>query len=285
MNMEAATVDVPEAEGGDHSTAVLWSEAVADILNSTLRDWRLWWALSWNDTRARYRRTVLGPWWIVLGTGISLSGMGLVWGTLFGMNMKEFFPYLVAGYIAWQFIFMIISEGCSVFIEGHAAAIQLNFPSDKFIHVLRMTMRNTVLFWHTFFIFVVATLVGDVSVNWNSILVIPGFVLVLLNSLWMGLFLGVLGARYRDLSPLVNAVMGVLFFVTPVVWRKEQLGDRGFLAEFNPFTHFLAVIREPLLGQPMPMVSVIVTCALLAVGGLLALWLFAATRRQLAFWI
>lgn len=259
-------------------------QAINDISVST-RNWRVWWLLSWNDIRAKYRRTVLGPWWIVLGTGISLGGMGVVWGTLFGIDIQEFFPYLVAGYVTWQLLNMILVESCEAFTNGHAASIQMNIPTEKFTHVLRVVSRNIIFFWHALAIFVVAAIVGRIVPSAFMPLALVGLALIAANGLWVGMLFGVLGARYRDIGPLVNAVMSVLFFVTPIVWKAEQLGSRGYLASFNPFTHFIALVREPLLGHSPSVVSWLVVGAITVAGYAFALWLFARVRTRITFWL
>jgi len=271
-------VSSDEAGGGYFAQG--WSDVVA-----SLRNWQIWCSLSVNDTRAKYRRTVLGPWWLVLGVGISLTGMGLVWSTLFGMSMEKLFPYLVAGFVTWQFMQMVVTEGCDVFISGHAASILRNVPTWLFIHVLRMVCRNAILLLHSMGVFVIAALVYRVMPNWYTLALLPGVALLFLNALWVGVTLGVFGARYRDIGPMVSAVMSVLFFLTPIVWMPEQLGERGYLAMWNPFTHAIAVIREPLLGNPVPAVSWAVSLGLGICGSIFAAWIFGYARRRVAFWI
>lgn len=42
--------------------------------------------LSWSDTKARYKRSMLGPFWLTLGTAIGVGRLGFVWSTLFNMD-------------------------------------------------------------------------------------------------------------------------------------------------------------------------------------------------------
>src|SRR5262249_20290162 len=116
-------------------------EAADDIARS-VRLTSAWWALARNDISARYRRTFLGPWWTVLGTGIALVGMAVVWSVIFHMTAAEFFPYLTSGYAVWMFIVSTLTEGCSAFTDGTAQAIQRSMNLPRFIHVLRLVTRN-----------------------------------------------------------------------------------------------------------------------------------------------
>ena len=63
------------------------------------------------------------------------------------------------------------------------------------------------------------------------------------------LLLGAFCSRFRDVPPIVGSVMQIAFFVTPIVWRPEQLGARGWWLPYNPFDALLEMVRQPLLGH------------------------------------
>lgn len=258
--------------------------AVADI-RETLTHRRGWLSLARNDILSRYRRTVLGPWWIVLGTGLALVGMSVIWSTLFGMTMSEFFPYMSAGYITWMFISSIMLEGCHTFADGQAIAIMRSMPMAKSLHVARLVTRNFIVFVHTLAIFVGGALVYGVDINANTLLFIPGLLLMILAAPAVSLLFGIIGLRYRDFGPALGAVVTVLFLVTPVLWKMDQLGSRGHYAFFNPLTHFISIMREPLLGQAPHILSYVVVIGVNIVLWGLALFALAKARNKLVYWI
>ena len=65
------------------------------------------------DLRARYRRSVLGPFWMTLGTAIGTLGLGLVWSELLHMDQARFVPSLTTGLVMWQLL-----SGCSSYQKG-----------------------------------------------------------------------------------------------------------------------------------------------------------------------
>lgn len=85
-----------------------------------------------------------------------------------------------------------------------------------------------------------------------GLLVVPALILAIANAMWVGLLLGTLCTRFRDIPQIVQSLMRVAFFVTPVIWIPAQLGTREHLALWNPFTYFVELIRAPLLGQVPP---------------------------------
>ncbi|MDA4809400.1 ABC transporter permease, partial [Enterobacter hormaechei] len=72
-----------------------------------------------------------------------------------------------------------------------------------------------------------------------------------LNLLWMMVVLAVVCTRYRDLTQIIQNVMQVGMYVTPIMWQPHQLpADKSMLMlDLNPFYHLISVVREPLLGQ------------------------------------
>ena len=58
--------------------------------------------------------------------------------------------------------------------------------------------------------------------------------------------LGILSSRYRDIQPLLAAVMPMLFFLSPVLFRIPASRKISWLIWLNPFTYFIVLVREPL---------------------------------------
>ena len=71
--------------------------------------------MAWSDIRARYKRSVLGPFWITLSTAIGVVGLGFIWSELFKMDRASFIPLLTIGLILWQFMSACIIESTTVF--------------------------------------------------------------------------------------------------------------------------------------------------------------------------
>jgi ABC-type polysaccharide/polyol phosphate export permease len=60
---------------------------------------------AWSDTKARYKRSVLGPFWLVLSTMVGVVGLGVIWSVLLKVDRREFIPSLTIGLIVSSFPF------------------------------------------------------------------------------------------------------------------------------------------------------------------------------------
>ncbi|NDH69110.1 MAG: hypothetical protein EBY22_14655, partial [Gammaproteobacteria bacterium] len=64
----------------------------------------IWWVLAWQEIKQRYRRSVIGPFWISLSTAVMVSGMGPLYGILFGQAVSNYVQHLAISLIIWTFI-------------------------------------------------------------------------------------------------------------------------------------------------------------------------------------
>jgi ABC-type polysaccharide/polyol phosphate export permease len=111
-------------------------------------------------------------------------------------------------------------------------------------------------------------------------------VLIVLNLTWIALFLGMLSARFRDIPQLVINLVQVSFFLSPVLWKADMLSpDRKFLANYNPLYHFMEVVRAPLLGESLSLLSCGVCIALLVIGGGATFYFFSNKRVRIPYWL
>ncbi|MFD6069087.1 ABC transporter permease, partial [Amycolatopsis lurida] len=66
------------------SDSKTFSRAFADIKTGFAAK-ELWGHLGWQDIKQRYRRSVIGPFWITISQGVIALGLGLLYSQLFGM--------------------------------------------------------------------------------------------------------------------------------------------------------------------------------------------------------
>jgi lipopolysaccharide transport system permease protein len=96
---------------------------------------------------------------------VFIGALGLIFGTLFQSQMREFLPYLCAGVITWGFISTCLSEGCTTFTSSGGIILQVRMP--LFTHVMRTIWRNIIIFAHNIVIFPVVLLIMGKMINLN----------------------------------------------------------------------------------------------------------------------
>jgi ABC-type polysaccharide/polyol phosphate export permease len=261
-----------------------YAPAFRDLLSGAL-NWSMWSRLALSDIKGRYRRTVLGPLWSTVSLGIVILAMGLVMARLFNSDIKQFMPYLTSGMITWTFVSSILTEGSLVFVNSESLIKSIRFPISTLVFAL--VCRNLIVFVHNLIIFAIVALVVGMSVTTATLLIIPGLVIVCLTGVSAGTLLGMAGARFRDISPVVTASLQIIIFVTPIFWSAEQIkGKVGLiLTDFNVFYHFVNIVREPLLGRAPSATSWIITLAICVFAWVITMTLFARFHRRIAYWL
>ena len=239
--------------------------------------------MAWSDIRARYRRSVLGPFWITLSTAIGVVGLGFIWSELFKMDRAVFIPILTVGLVLWQFISGCIVESTTLFSRQGTIIRNVNLPLA--LYPAQLVLRQLLNFAHNIPLFFIVVLLLGSPLNRYSLMAFPGLMLVIANLYWITLLISIVGARFRDLEYLITMIMPLLMFVSPVMYRPNALPILGRFMLFNPIADMIEIVRSPLLGEAVPQSLYVINIGLLLVGSTLTLWLYNAKRNRIAFWV
>ena len=275
--------DVPASRSTTFAAA--WRDLVRGF-----QQHELWLQLGWQDIKQRYRRSTLGPLWITIATGVMALALGLLYSMLFQIPLADFLPHVTVGLIMWGFISGCIKDGADIFIDNEGLIKQL--PSALSVHVYRLVWRQALFLAHNLVIWVVLMMIFPRPLGWDLLLALPAMALLILNGVWVTMFFGIVATRYRDVAPLLEAMVQLLFYVTPIVWTtqtlKEQGGEiaqRALLAEINPLYHYMEIIRAPMIGQPLAAYHWWIVLACTAVGLILALLAMKQWRFRVSYWV
>jgi ABC-2 type transport system permease protein len=191
----------------------------------------------------------------------------------------------------WGFISGCILEGAGVFIANEGLIKHL--PSPLSVHVYRLVWRQALLFAHNMIVYVIMLAVFPQPLTWRVVAAVPAFALLVVNGVWVALLLGIVTTRFRDLNPITQSIVQLMFFLTPIVWIYEDLinsentaiAERARLAEFNPFLHFIEIIRRPLLGQDQFLRHWVVVLVITVVGWAVTMFVVRRYRSRVSYWV
>lgn len=245
--------------------------------------WTLWGKLGWNDILQRYRRSLLGPLWLTASMAIMVVSLGLVYSKIFKMELHDFIPFLCVGLLIWNYIATILSESGALFTGAESYIKQIRLPYS--LYVLRFMWSKIIIFAHNFVIYFGVLIYFQIWPGSVVLYAIPGFLLVTLNGALASMYLGMMSARFRDIPQIIGSVIQIVFFVTPIMWKPELLGEHSNLMALNPFFHLIEIVRAPLLGH-LPSLSNYMAVALITlVNGLIAAAFFARFRSRISYWV
>ena len=267
---------------GRHGALFQLQMAFRDLRNSFGRI-GLAWSLAWHDVGARYRGSILGPFWITLSMGLMVLGIGFVYASLFKIEIDTFLPYVALGIVFFGVMTGTINEGCDTFVQAAGMLSQTSLP--MFTFVWRTVFRNIINLAHHLVIVVGVLVFYGFWRTADVPLALVGVVLMVVNASWVSLLAGIASARFRDIPQIVTSVMQFAIFFTPVFWPTDRFSAHRAVLDFNPFYHLLQAVRAPLLGQAVEAHTYLILVIMGVVGWAFTFAVFARTRRRIVHYL
>ena len=216
--------------------------------SSCLVMYRTWMFLGLLQVRSKFARTLLGPFWIPLLALVTAGVLATAYSALWGISLRDYFPYVFAGLSTWAFISPFVNDAPPALVSQ--ASLLKNTTICPGIAPLSVGFRNLLSFGAAFPLVVLLVLVLGGLEWWSLPLSIIGVSLVFFALLPVTLVVSYWAVRIPDLGQVIQPVMLSSLLITPVFWPADRLPpERAWLAEVNPFNWMVSVIRDPLLAS------------------------------------
>jgi ABC-type polysaccharide/polyol phosphate export permease len=278
------TATIEAAFEGGKGFILLHPRTISDIRQAVFRS-DLWRLLAFEDIRRRYRRSLIGPFWLTISTGLMVASMGVLYSAIMSVDITRYIPHFAIGLILWQFIATTLNESTTGFIESAPLSRQMPIPWSALL--LRIVARNVYVLVHNVIIIVAVLAMFRIWGGWNILLVIPGLVLLMMTVVVMGMGLAIAGVRFRDIAPTVASLLQISFFMTPILWLPDMLPPRPIfrvLSDLNLFHHLVTIVRAPLMGEAPGIYPYAFVISMLGAGTAITLWAFDRVRSRIVFW-
>ncbi|WP_315833105.1 glycosyltransferase [Bradyrhizobium prioriisuperbiae] len=238
--------------------------------------------LAWSDMRHRYVRSILGPFWMSLQMAVMVMVLGSVIGQMSDTGTAERLPMLAVSLTAWTFLSGVVLDATGA-LQGAGSLIK-DRALPPIIFLLQCVFRQGLFALHNLCVPVVLWLLLARHGSAHLLAAMPGLVLFIGCTLGLGLVLGALATRYRDLKPIIESSLTLAFLSAPIIWTTDFISHGSIVLRLNPLTHLFAVWRDPLATghvDIMSVVYVLVFAAILAIASVVAV----ARLRKAVFWI
>ena len=225
---------------------LLPSQLVSDIPAG----WALrnsWWALSRQAIKISYRRTTLGPIWITLQQVAFVVGISLLYSQLFKVKSADMVPLVAFGITFWGLLTNFITGAASNLIQQSQSIKSSTLPIS--FYVFSSISQQLLTFFHSAVVLIPLAFVFDTTPRLATLITVPlAIVCVVINGFSIGLWLGPLSARYRDISASIPILIQIAMFLSPIFWSPSLLGGRTWIVDYNPIAWMIETFRSPILG-------------------------------------
>ncbi|MBS0648437.1 MAG: ABC transporter permease [Verrucomicrobia bacterium] len=243
----------------------------------------IWLHLGLLEVKQRYRRSVLGPWWISISMLIFVAVMGVIFSRIFAQDLARYITFFTSGFLLWSFVSTCINESTDIFRINSGFIKQINLPYN--LYILKFLTKNISFLAHNFVVYLLVICFFKVNPGWVSLLAIPGILLLIINMYWVSLFVALISTRFRDMVPIINSAVQIMFFITPISWMPKLLGESSIIVKLNPLVYLLDAARLPLQGIAPPPLTWIVDISIAILGLSLSFMAFNSVRSRIPFWI
>jgi lipopolysaccharide transport system permease protein len=159
-------------------------------------------------------------------------------------------------------------------------------PLPISVYILRTAIRNLIGAGHHAVLLPPLFLICGVTPHIEGVpLALLGLLLILFNTISLAALLGFLGARFRDLTPVIANVTMLLFLLCPIFWQASALGSAQYMLNFNPVFVLIEIVRAPLLTGTVEPIHWISAALFSLFGAALSGTLFIRFRDRVAFWV
>lgn len=255
------------------------SSALSDI-GQTFRNRRIWLELAREDIGDQHRRTLLGPFWLLINYLLFVGVFILVFGHSVGV---EFFTaYVSTGLLVWVFIAEIFNHSSALFIREDAFIKGTPLPLATY--VMRLLTQSIIRFGYAAAGCLVLLVLAGVEYSPAALWALPGLALIVLMAPAVITVVAFIGAYFPDFQFIVSNAMRVGMFLTPIFWGFGEIeGIRAQVYAFNPFTYLVEIVRFPVVYGTVPWFALGVTLAFAIIFWILALLLLGSLRKQIAY--
>lgn len=189
--------------------------------------------LVWRDFSLRYKRSVLGIFWSFILPLAQLIVLTFLFRKVIPLDIDNYPAFVFSGLLPWTWFNACLNSSGILFISNRDLIRRPNFTPAILIMVNALSnLINYLIAMPILF----ALLVLSGKTVTLALLYLP--VLVLIQGILivgLGLFISTLNVFYRDIQPIMGVALTLLFYVTPVFYQSQTVGEKyRILYELNP---------------------------------------------------
>ena len=255
------------------------------------RFWSLTWMLAATDFKLRFFGSALGYVWTLMRPLLLFGVLYVVFAEIvrFGEDVKHYPVYLLSSIVLFTFFSETTTRGVTALIDRESLLRKVHFPRLVIpLAVSLHAMFNLGLNLLVVFAFILASGITPTA-DWLQIPLLVGGMVVLGTGVTM--LLSALYVRYRDVQPIWEVALQMLFYASPVIYAVTTApANLQDIVMFNPIAVVLTQFRHAVIDQDAPTAAaaiggaelLLVPLAIVAAIFALGVWVFMREAPRIA---
>lgn len=197
------------------------------------------------EMKGRYRNTFAGVIWVMFNPLLMFTVHAIIFKYILKINVDRYFIFLLSGLIPWIFISTTLTQTVNTFIRQREAL--LSFQIHPISILLSRILDNFINFILPFAILFVI-LAPNEEFNTFGLMFVPLAMLFLFIGVSaMAIILSTLQVFFRDTEYIVNFVVNIMFFLTPIFYPRHLIPEKyQILVDLNPFYAYIRTFKNSL---------------------------------------
>lgn len=219
--------------------------------------WReLLWQMVAREVKTRYKQSILGYFWVILNPLAQMIVMSFAFSIIMRIptNSAENIPYsifLFIGLLPWNLFSGSLSSACSSLVSSSSLITKVYFPRS--ILVISTILAKIVDFLFANIVLIIYMIAYRMPISINILWVIPIFFIQQIFTLGLSLFFSAANLLYRDIQYLLNLILILWMYLTPVMYPADLVPERyRFVFQLNPMAVIINAYRQTILGGGSP---------------------------------
>lgn len=241
-------------------------------------------SLTIRELKSKYKSTTLGFLWIIVNPLLQMIVLTIVFSFFLKIQVENYPLFVFSGLLPWTFFSLSLQSGTSSLIANRDLIRKVSFPKELLpVSSVLSNLFNFLLAIILLIVFVIVTS----GLSFNLLFLIPIIFLQSVLSIGIVLFLSSLDIYYRDISYILQSVLLVWFYMTPIFYPINFIPDRfALLYNVNPMVGIISSYQSILLkNTSFPLDALIITMFETVVILLLGVIFFKKRSKYFADWV
>lgn len=257
----------------------LASIAIADIA-AAWRGRRVALAFAAEDLQDVYRRTWLGPVWMLLSYLLFVLSIVLIAGH---GAMPNYLAFVAIGLLVFNYIAEVLGESTTLFRKEQNYIKGTTLPI--FSYVARSTFRTLLREAFPLVCAIVLVIYSGILPTFAWGYALLGVLLLVVTAPAVTTVFAIIGMIVPDMTFIMANAIRLGLFLSPVFWDHGGDPFRRFFFVWNPLTHYITIVRSPILTGDPAFTSWLVAIGLSVCFWILAIFLLGTYRNRIVFMV
>ncbi len=223
------------------------------------------------DLKIRYHGTIFGYLWSLLNPFLMMMVYTMVFAIIMRIQMDHYALFLISALLPWTFFANSLMVGTISIVSNSSFISKFYCPRELFPSAI--ICSNAVILMLSFVPFLLFLVYLKGTIGWSLILLPVVVVIHIVFTLGLVLMLSSLYVYYRDVQHLLDFLMLIWFYLTPVIYPLSMVPEKfRFIFYFNPVVPILSLYRDVLYHLRFPGIGSLLVASGLALLSLLIGW-------------